>query len=80
MCAAEFAGARAENSSLFEEVKQLEIEFGDRADKVAALRADKLFRDGDFVAGARWLKIFRMIAMAHRIQSRISEPFSSPQD
>ena len=80
MCAAEFAGPRADNCSLFEEVKQLEIEFGDCADKVAALRADKLFRDGDFVAGSRWLKIFRMIAMAHRIQSRISEPFSSAQD
>jgi len=73
MCAAGFMeedckGDPQEDPSLIEEVKQLRMEFGDRADNVAALRADKLFRDGDFVAGSRWLKIFRMMAMAHGIE------------
>ena len=73
MCAAGFVEEDYEDDprddpSLIEEVKQLRMEFGDRADNVAALRADKLFRDGDFVAGTRWLKIFRMMAMAHGIE------------
>lgn len=61
-------GQPPDDAGLVEEVNQLRIEFGDRADNVAALRADKLFRDGDFVAGTRWLKIFRMLAMAHGIE------------
>ena len=42
------------------------IEHGDDAGHVAAHRADSLFRDGDILGGARWLKIFRKVAMAHR--------------
>ena len=38
-------------------------EFGKDADVVAARRADALFRDGDTTEGARWLKIFRRLAM-----------------
>ena len=51
---------------LSRDVDQLLMEYGEDADKVAARRADALFRDGDITAGARWLKIFRKIAMAHR--------------
>jgi MEDS: MEthanogen/methylotroph, DcmR Sensory domain len=73
MCAArsmreDGEGVPRDELSLLEEVKQLRMEFGDRADNVAALRADKLFRDGDFVAGSRWLKIFRMIAMTRGVE------------
>ena len=73
MCAAgfmnDFKGDSTEDPRLSEEIRQLRMEFGDRADNVAALRADKLFHDGDFVAGARWLKIFRMMAMEHGIEA-----------
>ena len=74
MCAAGFRDEDREghpqgDAGLIEEVRQLKMEFGDRADNVAALRADKLFRDGDFVAGTRWLKIFRMMAMAPGIEA-----------
>lgn len=53
MCAAEISDESEDtshDSSLLEDVKQLLMEFGDSADNVAARRADKLFRDGDFVA------------------------------
>ena len=74
MCAAVFRdeerdGDPQDDPSLIEEVKQLRMEFGDKADNVVALRADKLFRDGDFVAGSRLLKIFRMMAMAHGVEA-----------
>lgn len=45
---------------------RLVTEHGEDADHVAAKRADSHFRDGDMLGGARWLKIFRRIAMAHR--------------
>jgi hypothetical protein len=51
---------------LTRDADQLISEHGDQADNVAARRADASFRDGDLMGGARWLKIFRRIALAHR--------------
>jgi hypothetical protein len=51
---------------LSRDADQIIAEHGDEAGPVAAHRADSLFRDGDTLGGARWLKIFRKIAMAHR--------------
>jgi len=51
---------------LTRDADQLISEHGEEADKVAARRADTLFRDGDLMGGVRWLKIFRRIALAHR--------------
>jgi len=51
---------------LLRDVDQLLVEYGEGADSVAAFRADALFREGNMSSGARWLKIFRKIAMAHR--------------
>jgi len=51
---------------LSRDVDQLLMEYGEGADNVADCRADALFREGDMTAGARWLKIFRKIAMGHR--------------
>lgn len=51
---------------LLKDADRLLTEHGEEADHVAAHRADSLFRNGDIPGGARWLKIFRRIAMAHR--------------
>jgi len=51
---------------LSRDADRLMTEHGEEADYVAAHRADSLFRNGDIPGGARWLKIFRRIAMAHR--------------
>ena len=51
---------------LSREADRLLTEHGQEADQVAAHQADSLFRDGDMLGGARWLRIFRRIAMAHR--------------
>ena len=51
---------------LSRDVDQLLMEYGEDADNVAASRADALFREGDMTSGARWLRIFRKIAMARR--------------
>jgi hypothetical protein len=56
----------SEDLHLSRDADQIMTEHGNEADHVAAHRADSLFRDGDIVAGARWLKIFRRIALAHR--------------
>lgn len=56
----------SEDLHLSRDADQIMTEHGDEAGHVAAHRADSLFRDGDRLAGARWLKIFRKIAMAHR--------------
>ena len=45
---------------------RLLTEHGQDAGQVAAHQADTLFLDGDVQGGARWLKIFRRIALAHR--------------
>jgi hypothetical protein len=55
------AESRADHES-----ERLVSEHGEEADDIAARRADALFRNGDTLGGARWLKIFRRIAMAHR--------------
>ena len=55
-----------EDYHLSRDADRLMTEHGDDADHVAARRADSLFRNGDLTGGARWLKIFRRIAMAHR--------------
>lgn len=51
---------------LLKDADRLVTEHGEDADHIAARRADASFLDGDVSAGARWLKIFRRIAMAHR--------------
>ena len=51
---------------LSRDADRLLTEHGQEADQVAAHQADSLFRNGDVQGGARWLKIFRRIAMAHR--------------
>jgi len=51
---------------LSRDADRLLTEHGEDADQVAARRADSLFRDGDMLAGTRWLKVFRRIALAHR--------------
>lgn len=55
-----------EDLHLSRDADRIMIEHGDDAGDVAAHRADSLFRNGDLQGGARWLKIFRKIAMAHR--------------
>ena len=55
-----------EDIHLSRDADRMMIEHGDDAGDVAAYRADSLFRNGDLQGGARWLKIFRKIAMAHR--------------
>lgn len=56
----------SEEFQLSRDADQLVTEHGEDADHVAARRADSLFLNGDVSGGARWLKIFRRIAMAHR--------------
>ena len=64
------AASREEGESddlhLARDADRIISEHGDDAGQVAALRADSLFRNGDKLGGARWLKIFRKVAMAHR--------------
>ncbi len=55
-----------EDLHLSRDADRVITEHGEDAGHVAAHRADSLFRDGDMPGGARWLKIFRKIAMAHR--------------
>ena len=55
-----------EDLHLSRDADQIITEHGDDAGHVAAHRADSLFRNGDILGGARWLKIFRKVAMAHR--------------
>ena len=51
---------------LSRDADRLLTEHGEDADRVAARKADTLFRDGDVLGGSRWLKVFRRIAMGHR--------------
>ena len=51
---------------LSRDADRLLTEHGEDADHIAARRADALLREGDVAGGARWLKVFRRIAMAHR--------------
>ena len=45
--------------------ERLVTRYGDRADLVAAQLADAFFTAGDDVAGHRWAKIFRILAVSH---------------
>lgn len=55
-----------DDHQLSRDADRLLTEHGEDADHIAARRADTLFRDGDMQGGARWLKVFRRIAMTHR--------------
>jgi hypothetical protein len=58
--------AGTDEQMMVREAQSLLNEHGEEADVVAARRADAHFRSGDAVAGTRWLKVFRRIALAHR--------------
>ena len=55
-----------DDPELSRDADRLLTEHGEDADHVAARRADSLFRDGDMIGGARWLKVFRQIAMTYK--------------
>ncbi len=57
--------------SLSNDAALLLNEHAEDADVVAASRADALYRRGDAVGGARWLKIFRAIATWHVHRGRV---------
>jgi hypothetical protein len=47
------------------EAELLIAQHGEEAGTMAARRADALFREGNAGEGARWLAIFRKIALTH---------------
>jgi len=63
---AEWDDSGHDDHQLSRDADRLLTEHGDNADHIAARRADSLFREGDMQGGARWLKVFRRIAMTHR--------------
>ena len=61
------AGEAPSKVDIAKAARLLADQHGKDADTVAAKRADRCFRNGNTAEGARWLEIFRSLAMRRSI-------------